>query len=213
MILEENTLLNLLDMDPIIVGSLALGIIIWMVFNRYSSNLSKSQNKVLALVLFILAVISLLVSIFTSLGSFGVTAFVFTGLAFLVFRKKIKDHSKYRAPILHQKEEDRQEIEKELSDKYESDMKYGIYHYGLKEYDKARNKFIHALKIDENAIDPWYYIGLINLDLERYEFAIISFKKILDSDMNHEKAKEKLEYAKSLYKLEKSNKKKKKNKK
>ncbi len=209
MILEENTLLNMLDMDPIIVGSIALGIIIWMIFNRYSSKLSKSQNKVLALTFFILAVISLVLSLITSLNSLGVTAFVFVGLAFLVFRKKIKDFSKYRAPILHD-EEGHQEVEKELSDKYKKDMKYGIYHYGQKEYDKARNKFIHALKIDENAIDPWYYIGLINLDLERYEHAIISFKKILDSDMNHEKAKEKLEYAKSLYKPKKRKKKNKK---
>jgi len=201
MILEENTGFDLQGMDPIIVTSLAFGIIIWLIFKRYSSKLTKSQNKILALIFFLLAVVSLLVSVFTSLNSMGVTAFVFVGLAFLVFRKKIKDFSNYKAPALHN-EEERAEIDKKLSEKYESDMKIGIYHYRQKEYDKARDRFIHALKIDENALDPWYYIGLINLDLKRYEHAIISFKRILDFDINYEKAKEKLEYSRTLYKQE-----------
>lgn len=195
------------EIDPISALSVIVGIILWVIYLKYYKKLNNTQIKFIALLYFVLAVLTLLFSfIFPSLANLMITAIVFMVLAFLTFRKRIKDHSNYNAPVLHTKEEDI-EREMELKSKYEEDIQFGKYYYKNKNYKKARDYLVHALKVQETAVDPWYYIGLINIDLNRYEEAIICFKRILDMDTSHEMAKTKLAYVKSLNESKKQNKK------
>ena len=116
----------------------------------------------------------------------------------MTFRKRLQDITLNRGPIAVPIKED-EELQADLNSKYENDIIQGKYYLSQKEYSKARDFFIHALKIKEDALEPWYNIGLINMELNRFEQAILAFKRILDTNPSDQKAQEQLAKAKELF--------------
>ncbi|MHA1777720.1 MAG: tetratricopeptide repeat protein [Promethearchaeota archaeon] len=193
------SLLDLNSIDPISLSSIVGGALFYILYKLIEQRIPSKKVKFVTFSLIGLAVVTTLLSVFVNgLGSLMVTTFVLLILAFLTFRKRLQDITLNRGPIAVPIKED-EELQADLNSKYENDIIQGKYYLSQKEYSKARDFFIHALKIKEDALEPWYNIGLINMELNRFEQAILAFKRILDTNPSDQKAQEQLAKAKELF--------------
>lgn len=200
-------LIDFNSLNWINVISLLGGIILWVIYSQIRIYLTSKQNKIVALSLMGLSLIFLILSLVKrEWRNLLVPFFILLFLAFLVYRKNLQEGLLKGKPatIDYKKEEEKKQ---DLQGRYLNDISYGKMYFKEKKFDKARDFFIHSLKLKEDATEPWFFIGLINIELGRYEPAILSFKKVLDISPSHEEAKTKLEEAKRLFNESKSKKK------
>lgn len=206
-------LLDLSSIDPISALSIIGGILLFVLFKIFEQKIPPKQIKVIAFILVGLSAVTTVLSIvIDGLGSLMVATFVLLIVAFLIFRKQLQNRTLSKGPVYVPTKED-EEKQEEINSKYDEDMVRGKYHLSQKEYNKARDFFIHALKLRENSVEPWYQIGLINMELKRFEHAILAFKRVLDDFPSDPKTQQKLAEAKEQLEISRQNKKNKKNKK
>jgi tetratricopeptide (TPR) repeat protein len=77
----------------------------------------------------------------------------------------------------------------------------GLLYYDNKQYNKAIEYHLKAVKLEPNYKYNWFFLGIAYYENGQYEEAIKTFRKVLELDSNDEKAKGFLKY--SIEKLNK----------
>ncbi len=77
-------------------------------------------------------------------------------------------------------------------------LNIGIKYYNGKQLDKALDEFTQVITANPNLPDPYYYRGLVYLNLGKTAEAKADFKKLLEIDPNNKNAKEAKEFLSSL---------------